>query len=66
MSKMTFNRRITEGIQDGTIPYREIDGVRCYQVIPPQPGEEVVGYVSFSGWQGQWTPTDVAEGKPGC
>ena len=62
MSKFTFNRRITEGVQDGTIEETEYCGVRIYKVVPPQPGEEVVGYVSFSGWQGQWTPTEIANG----
>jgi len=60
----TYNKYVTEGIQDGTIKETTRDGVRIYLVRRPNPGEEVVGYVSFSGWQGQWTPTEVAQGKP--
>jgi len=61
-SKFTFNRRITEGVQNGTIEEVEYCGVRVYLVVPPQPGEEVVEYVTFSGWQGQHTPTQLAGG----
>ena len=45
---MTFNRRVTEGIQDGTIEETTKDGVRVYLVRRPQPGEVVVRYTNFS------------------
>ena len=60
----TYNLYLMEGILDGTIKERKQDGVRVYCVRRPAPGEEVVGYTSFSGWQGQWTPTEIAQGKP--
>ena len=63
MERQTFNRRITEAIIDGTIVEIEIDGVRCYKVEPPRPGEEVVGHVSFSAFSHDHTPTEVAGRK---
>jgi hypothetical protein len=60
MGQKTFNRRITESIIDGTVNEVEIDGVRCYIVEPPRPDEEVVGYVSFSAFSHDHTPTEVA------
>ena len=56
----TFNSRITKGIEDGTIKSYEKDGVRVYQVIPPAPDEEVVGYISFSGFLAKVTITEMA------
>lgn len=56
----TYNQYLTEGINNGTIPYREVDGVRIYQVRRPFPGEEVVGYVSTSDIQCYHTPTERA------
>lgn len=60
---MTFNKRITEGIQDGTIKSRTVDGVTFYQVEPPRDGEEVVGYNSFSAFSHDPTLTEIAEVK---
>ena len=56
---MTFNRRVTEGIQDGTIKTIEVDGVRCY-ICSPREGEEVVGYVGTSDLHTYETPTQRA------
>ena len=56
----TYNQYVTKGIQDGTISYREVDGVRCYQVRRPHPNEEVVGYTNFSGIFGKETDTQRA------
>ena len=56
----TFNRRVQEGILDGTIKCKEVDGVRAYQVVPPMDGEEVVGYISFSAFSHDHSPTEVA------
>ena len=58
----TYNKYITDGVQDGSIKCKEVNGVRAYMVRPPKEGEEVVGYVSFSGWLGQHTPTEIANG----
>jgi hypothetical protein len=58
---MTYNRYIMEGVLSGTIKEREVDGVRMYMVRRPRPGEEVVGYVSFSGFLAQSTLTELAD-----
>jgi hypothetical protein len=57
---MTYNRYITEGIQDGTIRPVEIDGVRFMRVRKPLPCEEVVGYIPFSGFLVKRTLTEDA------
>ena len=44
----TYNRYITEGIQDGTIKEILKDGVRVYLVRAPKRGEVVMGYTNFS------------------
>jgi hypothetical protein len=44
----TYNKYLTDGIQDGTITEREVDGVRVYKVRRPKKGEEVDGYTNFS------------------
>ena len=62
----TYNKYITDGVQDGSIKCTEVDGVRAYRVRAPLPGEEVVGYVTFSGWFGQHTPTQLANGGDKC
>ena len=62
----TYNKYITDGVQDGSIKCTEVDGVRAYRVRAPLPGEEVVGYVTFSGWLGQHTPTQLANGGDKC
>lgn len=62
---MTYNKYLTEGIQDGTIPYIMRDGIRVYKVRLPHKGEEVVGNISFSGWAEKLTPTQEAEVKHG-
>jgi hypothetical protein len=46
--KITYNKYITDGIQDGTIKEEEVDGVRVYKVRGPKKGEEVDGYTNFS------------------
>lgn len=55
----TFNRRIQEGINNGTIKSREIEGVTVYFVEPPREGEEVVGYESSDCFSKD-TPTERA------
>lgn len=57
---MTFNRRITESIIDGTIKESEISGVRVYKVVRPAPDEEVVGHTNFGGFLVKSTPTESA------
>jgi hypothetical protein len=47
-NKITYNKYITDGIQDGTIKEEEVDGVRVYKVRGPKKGEEVDGYTNFS------------------
>ena len=44
----TYNRYISDGIQNGTIQEKEVDGVRVYKVRRPKKGEEVDGYTNFS------------------
>ena len=44
----TYNKFITDGIQNGTIKEEEVDGVRVYKVRRPKKGEEVDGYTNFS------------------
>ena len=44
----TYNRYISDGIQDGTIKREEVDGVAVYKVRRPKKGEEVDGYTNFS------------------
>ena len=44
----TYNKYITDGIQDDTIIEEEVDGVRVYKVRRPKKGEEVDGYTNFS------------------
>ena len=56
----TFNRRITEGIHDGTIKEVEFCGVRVYKVVRPAPDEEVVGHVNFSSFLVKSSPTESA------
>ena len=58
----TYNQYLTEGIQDGSIKEHTRDGVRCYGVRRPHPDEEVVGYVSFSGFLAEATATELANG----
>lgn len=55
---MTYNSYITKGVQDGTIEEVEYCGVRIYKVRRPAPGEEVVGYIPFSGFLAQRTVTE--------
>lgn len=57
---MTFNRRVREGIQDGTIKEVEQNGIRIYLVRPPEPGEVVMEYTNFSTVFGERTATDDA------
>lgn len=44
----TYNKYLTDGIQDGTIKEEEVDGVRVYKVRRPNKSEEVDGYTNFS------------------
>ena len=44
----TYNRYLTDGIQNGTIQEEEVDGVRVYKVRRPKKDEEVDGYTNFS------------------
>lgn len=60
---LTYNKYLTDGIQDGTIPYIMRDGIRVYKVRLPHRGEEVMGHTSFSGWVEKQTPTQEAEVK---
>jgi hypothetical protein len=57
---MTYNRYITEGIQDGSIEEVNFDGIRIYRVRRPAPDEEVVGYINFSGFVVKQTITEEA------
>ena len=45
---MTYNKYLTEGVEDGTISGYTIGGMRCLKVRAPLPNEEVVGYTNFS------------------
>ena len=45
---MTYNKHLTDSIQDGTIKEREVDGVRIYKVRRRKKNEEVDGYTNFS------------------
>ena len=56
----TFNSRITKGIINETIKFKLVDGVRVYQVIPPAPDEEVVGFTNFSAFLAERTITEEA------
>ena len=58
---MTYNKYLTEGIQDGTIKEIEQCGVRCYVVRRPEPNEEVMGYSPLSAVSFYKTPTETAE-----
>jgi len=58
--KKTYNQYLQKGIEDGSIPHREVDGVSVYTVRAPLPGEEVVGYVSTSDIECYHTPTERA------
>ena len=58
---MTFNKYVTEGVQDGTIPTIFLDGCTCYLVRKPLDGEEVTGYTNFSSLTVEKSPTELAK-----
>ena len=60
---MTYNKYLSDGIQDGSIKYREVDGVRVYGVRRPKKGEVVMGYRSMSNSGSEETPTMKARVK---
>lgn len=57
---MTYNKYLTEGIEDDTIKVYEVDGVRFAKVRKPRADEEIVGYVNFSGFLAERTLTEDA------
>jgi len=44
----TYNKYLTDGIQNGTIIEEEVGGVRIYKVRKPKKEEETDGYTNFS------------------
>jgi len=44
----TYNKYLTDNIQEGIIKREEVDGVAVYKVRRPKKGEEVDGYTNFS------------------
>lgn len=59
----TYNKYLTEGILDGSIPEIYRDGIRSYRVRAPRPGEVVMGYTNFSSFIVHQTATELAENK---
>ena len=57
----SYNKYVTDGIQDGSIQSKEIDGCTVYLVRRPNPDEEVIEYTSFSGMCIDKTLTQQAE-----
>lgn len=56
----TYNKYLTEGISDGSIKSKTIDGCTTYLVRRPKDGEPVDGYFPLSSPMGDLTPTDLA------
>ena len=62
INKPSYNKYITEGIQDGSIKESIVDGVRVYKVRRPKDEEEVVGYINLSGFLCEKTITEQSRG----
>ena len=57
----SYNKYLTDGIQDGSIVTEEKDGCRIYRVRKPYSDEKVTEYINFSGLTVNDTETQKAE-----
>ena len=56
----SYNKYVTDGIKEGTIVTKIVNGVTVYEVRKPKRDEEVIGYMNLSDFLYKKTPTEIA------